>query len=78
MKNIIKLPNGKLKVKCYWPNSVRIEEDDDTRNYWIYINDDLYELCPSSVTEEEAEMRLHDIMDELWIEGWTEFIRKEI
>jgi hypothetical protein len=39
--------------------------DDDVYYYAIYINDELYELCPLQVTEDEAEMRLHDIMDEL-------------
>lgn len=65
-------------VKCYAPNSVRYEVDDDRYYYAIYINDELYELCPSQATKEECEMRLHDIMDELWIEWDTEVIYKEI
>lgn len=65
-------------VKVYAPNSVRWEEDGDVYRYAIYINDELYELCPISVHKAEAEMRLHEIMDELWIEWNDEPIYKEI
>ena len=68
----------KTFAKCYAPNSVRYEVDDDIYYYTIYINDELYEMCPTSATEEEAEMRLHEIMDELWIEGNDEPVRKAI
>ena len=67
-----------MKVKQYAPNSVRFEVDDDVSRYAIYINDELYEICPVSATKQEAEMRLHDIMNELWIEGNDEPIYKEI
>ena len=67
-----------MQVKQYAPNSVRYEVDDDVYRYAIYINDELYELCPISVRKEEAEMRLHEIMNELWIEGNDEPIYKEI
>lgn len=67
-----------MKVKQYAPNSVRYEVDDDVSRYAIYINDELYEICPVSATKQEAEMRLHDIMNELWIEGNDEPIYKEI
>ena len=77
MKNVKKVW-WKTFAKCYAPNSVRYEVDDDVYYYAIYINDELYELCPLQVTEDEAEMRLHDIMDELWIEGNDEPVRKEI
>ena len=60
-----------MKVKQYAPNSVRLEVDDDVYRYSIYINDELYEICPISATKQEAEMRLHDIMNELWIE-WND------
>ena len=60
-----------MKVKQYAPNSVRWEVDDDVYRYTIYINDELYEICPISATKQEAEMRLHDIMKELWIE-WND------
>ena len=66
------------KVKQYAPNSVRWEVDGDVYRYTIYINDELYEICPVSATKQEAEMRLHDIMNELWIEGNDEPIYKEI
>lgn len=65
-------------VKTYAPNSVRIEVDDDVYRYAIYINDELYELCPISVHKSEAEMRLREIMKELGIEGNDEPIYKEI
>ena len=45
---------------------------------FLYINDELYEMCPNQATEEEAEMRLHEIMDELWIEWNDEPVWKEI
>lgn len=67
-----------MKVKCYAPNSVRYEIDDDVYRYSIYINDDLYEICPIHASKEEAEMRLHEIMEELWIEWDDEPIYKEI
>lgn len=67
-----------MKVKCYAPNSVRREIDDDVAYYCIYINNELYEMCPMRATKEEAEMRLHEIMDELWIEGNDEPIYKDI
>ena len=54
-----------MKVKCYAPNSVRLEQDGDVYRYIIYINDELYEACPIASHKSEAEMRLHDIMDEL-------------
>lgn len=57
-----------MLVKTYAPNSVRYEIDDDVYRYAIYINDDLYEICPIHCTKQEAEMRLQDIMDEQWIE----------
>ena len=65
-------------VECYAPNSVRREQDDDIYYYTIYINDELYEICPLQATQQEAEMRLHDIMDELWIEGNDEPVWKKI
>lgn len=67
-----------MKVKTYAPNSVRLEVDDDVYRYCIYINDELYEICPINATKQEAEMRLHEIMEELWIEGNDEPIYKEI
>lgn len=67
-----------MKVKAYAPNSVRLEVDDDVYRYAIYINDELYEICPINATKQEAEMRLHEIMEELWIEGNDEPIYKEI
>ena len=67
-----------MKVKTYAPNSVRLEVDDDVYRYSIYINDELYEICPINATKQEAEMRLHEIMEELWIEGNDEPIYKEI
>lgn len=67
-----------MKAKCYAPNSVRYEVDDDVSRYAIYINDELYELCPLQATKDECEMRLHDIMYELWIEWNDEPIYKEI
>lgn len=67
-----------MKVKIYAPNSVRYEVDDDVYRYSIYINDELYEICPINATKQEAEMRLHEIMEELWIEGNDEPIYKEI
>lgn len=70
--------NGKKYAQRYAPNSVRYEVDDDVAHYCIYINDDLYEYCPLHATKEEAEMRLHEIMDNLWIEWDTEVIYKEI
>jgi hypothetical protein len=54
-----------MLVKTYAPNSVRYEIDDDVYRFAIYINDELYEICPMQCTKEEAEDRLHDIMDEL-------------
>ena len=66
------------KVKTYAPNSVRYEVDDDVYRYSIYINDELYEICPINANKQEAEMRLHEIMEELWIEGNDEPIYKEI
>lgn len=66
-------------VECYAPNSVRWENrDEELMCYHIYINDELYEICPLEATEQEATMRLHDIMDELWIEGNDEPVRKKI
>ena len=65
-------------VECYAPNSVRREQDDDIYYYTIHINDELYEICPLQATQQKAEMRLHDIMDELWIEGNDEPVRKKI
>lgn len=67
-----------MKVRTYAPNSVRLEVDGDVYRHCIYINDDLYEMCPVSATKQEAEMRLHEIMDELWIEWDDEPIYKEI
>lgn len=67
-----------MKVQCYPRNSVRLETEDDVCRYAIYINDELYELCPLQATRQECEMRLHDIMNELWIEWWTEPRFKEI
>lgn len=67
-----------MKVKIYAPNSVRYEVDDDVYRYAIYINDELYEICPINANKQEAEMRLHEIMEELWIEGNDEPIYKEI
>lgn len=67
-----------MKVKAYAPNSVRLEVDDDVYRYAIYINDELYEICPINANKQEAEMRLHEIMEELWIEGNDEPIYKEI
>lgn len=60
----------------YAPNSVRVEVDDDVKHYAIYINDELYEYCPLQATEEEANMRLDEIMDELWIDGEKGIIYK--
>ena len=54
-----------MKVKIYAPNSVRYEVDDDVYRYSIYINDELYEICPINANKQEAEMRLHEIMEEL-------------
>ena len=65
-------------VKKYAPNSVRWEVDDDIAYRTIYINDELVEICPLQATKEEAEMRLHEIMDELWIEGNDEPIYHEL
>lgn len=70
--------NWKKYAQCYAPNSVRYEVDDDVARYCIYINDEIYEMCPLQCTKDEADMRLHDIMDELWIEWDTEVIYKEI
>ena len=67
-----------MKVKCYAPNSVRLEQDGDVYRYMIYINDELYEACPIATHKSEADMRLHDIMNELWIEGNDEPVYKEI
>jgi len=67
-----------MEVRTYAPNSVRYEVDDDVYRYAIYINDELYEICPLLTTKGEAEMRLHDIMEELWIEWNDEPIYKEI
>lgn len=67
-----------MKVKTYAPNSIRLEVDDDVYRYSIYINDELYEICPINANKQEAEMRLHEIMEELWIEGNDEPIYKEI
>lgn len=53
------------KIKTYAPNSVRYEVDDDVYRYSIYINDELYEICPINANKQEAEMRLHEIMEEL-------------
>lgn len=72
------LQKPKMKVKTYAPNSVRFEVDGDVYRYAIYINDELYELCPIQVHKEEAEMRLQEIMNELWIEWNDESIYKEI
>ena len=62
----------------YAPNSVRYEVDDDVARYAIYINDDLYEYCPLQCTKEEAEMRLEEVMDELWLVWDTGVIYKRI
>lgn len=67
-----------MQVKTYAPNSVRYEVDDDVYRKAIYINNELYEICPLQATKEECEMRLHEIMNELWIEGNDEPIYKEI
>lgn len=67
-----------MQVKQYAPNSVRYEVDDDVARKAIYINDELYEICPLQATLDECEMRLHEIMDELGIEGNDEPIYKEI
>lgn len=67
-----------IKVRQYAPNSVRYEVDDDVYRYSIYINDELYEICPIQANKQEAEMRLKEIMNELWIEWNDEPIYKEI
>lgn len=70
---------NKTFAKCYAPNSVRFENrDEELMCYHIYINNELYEICPLEATKEECEMRLHDIMDELWIEGNDEPVWKKI
>jgi hypothetical protein len=69
---------GKTYAKRYAPNSVRYEVDDDIGRYCIYINNELYEMCPISATKREAEMRLQDIMFEKWIEGDLDPTRHEI
>lgn len=61
-----------LYAQRYAPNSVRYETDDDIAYYCIYINDELYEMCPLQCTKQEAEMRLQEIMDTLGIEWDTE------
>jgi len=68
----------KTYAKRYAPNSVRYEVDDDIGRYCIYINNELYEMCPISATKREAEMRLQDIMFEKWIEGDLDPTRHEI
>lgn len=70
---------GKIYAECYAPNSVRFENrDEEMMCYHIYINDELYEMCPLHASKQEAEDRLHEIMDELWIEWNDEPILKEI
>lgn len=69
---------GKIYAKRYAPNSVRYEVDDDIGRYCIYINDELYEMCPINATKREAEMRLQDIMFELGIEWDLDSTRHEI
>lgn len=70
MVNIMTIWKKKYVYK-YAPNSVRYEVDDDVSRYAIYIRDNLYEFCPLQATKEEAEMRLHDIMEEMGIEWDT-------
>lgn len=67
-----------MQVKCYAPNLVRWEVDDDVYRHAIYIKDELYELCPLQATFQECDMRLHEIMKELGIEWDDEPIYKEI
>ena len=69
---------GKTYAKRYAPNSVRYEVDDDIGRYCIYINDELYEMCPINATKREAEMRLQDIMFELGIEWDLDSTRHEM
>lgn len=67
----------KTYVKCYWPNFYRWEEDDeDTWSYHIYINKEEVERCPLRATEEEVDMRFHDILAERGIEDDNMFERK--
>lgn len=68
VKPNLKRIGGKTYAKKYAPNSVRFEVDGDVGYYCIYINDELYEMCPMRATRHEAEMRLQDIMQELGIE----------
>lgn len=65
-------------VKKYAPNSVRWETDGDIAYRTIYINDEFVEMCPLQATKEEAEMRLHELMDEMWIEGNDEPIYQNL
>ena len=76
-KNIKKVWN-KVYAKRYAPNSVRYEVDDDIGRFCIYINDELYEMCPINAYKKEAEMRLQDIMYELGIEWELDPTRHEI
>ena len=64
-------------VKCYWPNSVRYEEEDEDKAYYnIYINNEFVESAPLCATRQEAEMRFHELLEERGIEDDSQYERK--
>lgn len=68
---------GKLFVRTYWPNFYRWEQiDDDHWSYVIYINHEEVERCPTHATEEEVDMRFHDLLEENGIEDDSMYERK--
>lgn len=67
-KNTIKIWN-KTYIRTYWPNFYRLEEEDEDKAYYhIYINGEDVETLPLCASEDEAEMRFHELLDQHWIE----------
>lgn len=79
LKPTYKKVGNKFFVRAYGPNFYRREQDDsDWWSYHIYIWGEEVERCPLRATEEEVNMRFHDILAERWIEDDSMYVWKEL
>lgn len=76
----IKTILGEKYVKCFWPNSVRLEDIDwDWEKMYrcIYINGERVDTAPLCATRDEAEMRLQELCERYGVEK-EQYIRKPL